>query len=69
MRVLMKTRMAGPDGNAEPGQTIDLSGDLAQALIAGGYAMEAAKVERAARKRKGERATAQPQREEVDDEE
>ena len=38
MRVRMKTTMAGPNGNATPGQIIDVARDFAYALIEGGAA-------------------------------
>lgn len=38
MRIKMKSTMAGPDGNASPGQVIDVPDTEARALLAGGYA-------------------------------
>ena len=38
MRVRMKTTMAGPNGNAAPGQIIDVARDFAYALIESGAA-------------------------------
>ena len=39
MRIEMITQMAGPDGNASPGQIIDVDPQTAQALADGGYAV------------------------------
>lgn len=38
MRVLMKTIYAGPNGQAGPGESIELTEAEAAALVAGGYA-------------------------------
>ena len=41
-RIRMNTRMAGPHGNAEPGQIIEVDAAVAADLIAGGFAEEVA---------------------------
>ena len=41
MVVRMRTRYAGPRGNAGPGETIDIPRTEAQALIDGRYAVRA----------------------------
>lgn len=39
MRVTLNTTMAGPNGTATAGETIDLPEKQAESLIAGGYAV------------------------------
>jgi len=38
MRIRMKSRLAGPDRVAGPGDIIDISPSAAESLVAGGYA-------------------------------
>ena len=44
MLVVMKTTMAGPGLNAHPGKEIEVTTDLASALIEGGFAVPANKI-------------------------
>ena len=39
MKVRLLTLMAGPTGVVEPGQEIEVDGEMAHALIAGGFAV------------------------------
>jgi hypothetical protein len=54
MKVTMKTRMAGPSGNASPGATVEVAAALGAALVAGGFAtaVEPAPTPKTPRKRK-----------------
>jgi hypothetical protein len=38
MKIRLKTLMAGPGGVVRPGEVVDLPGDQARELIAGGFA-------------------------------
>lgn len=40
MKIKMITLAAGPNGNLEPGQEVDVPVEFAQQLIEGGYAVE-----------------------------
>lgn len=44
MRIKMKTLAAGPNGVLSPGQEVEVAGDLARALIEGGYAEAVEKI-------------------------
>lgn len=41
MLIVMKSTMAGPGGNAYPGERLDIEDRAARELIAGGFAVEA----------------------------
>ncbi len=61
MQVKMKTRMAGPAGSADVGETIPVSKKQGQALVKGGYAEEIkAKPKVKAKAKDKETATAPP---------
>lgn len=45
MQVKMKTILSGPAGNAQPGETINVSDEVGASLVAGGYADEVQAVE------------------------
>ena len=62
MRIVLRTRYAGPRGTAGPGSPMDLPDDEAKALIDGGYAVPAdkpkPKAEEEPKRKAAERETA-----------